>query len=207
VCRAASKHTVHQLAATRAFVTTAPVCGARELPRSWRIRDVVAADFIPSSSQGHAARGSRRELPSGLSGRRPRAPQYSAGSGKTVRRFAGGQGVSMKPCRRSPARVPRVLNVTKCRMSQPTRAERSPTSRARHDPKRKPRSDRSARRLLSRLVSRAGVRDDIAEEGKAGMARGIDKTKSVLAALAAWRAEVAARIRRDAARQRADSRV
>jgi hypothetical protein len=50
----------------------------------------------------------------------------------------------------------------------------------------------------------AGVRDDIAEERKAGMARGIDKTKSILGALAAWRAEVAARIRRDAARHRAD---
>jgi hypothetical protein len=36
------------------------------------------------------------------------------------------------------------------------------------------------------------------------MARGIDKTKSILGALAAWRAEVAARIRRDAAKHRAD---
>jgi hypothetical protein len=50
-------------------------------------------------------------------------------------------------------------------------------------------------------------RDDIAEERKAGMARGIDKTKAVLGALAAWRAEVAARIRRDAGRHRADSRA
>ena len=35
--------------------------------------------------QGHAARGSRRQLPSGFSGRRPRAPQYSASRSRISR--------------------------------------------------------------------------------------------------------------------------
>jgi hypothetical protein len=92
VCRVASKHTVHQLAATRAFVTTAPVCGARELPRSWRIRDVVAADFHPVVLTRSRRAGQQARVAVGPLGQAPaRAAvlRWFRENGSPIRRRAG----------------------------------------------------------------------------------------------------------------------
>jgi hypothetical protein len=54
----------------RATSTSCPTCPAR---------------IWAGGAHSHAARGSRRQLPSGFSGRRPRAPQYSASRSRIAR--------------------------------------------------------------------------------------------------------------------------